>query len=339
MIYAPVMIPTLNRADHLRRCLEALGRCTGAEHTEVYVSLDYPPAEKYVEGYQQVKAMLQEMDLSCFQQVHVFYQEENLGAKRNSEFLYATVAKKHTRYIYTEDDNDFSPNFLEYVNKGLDLFENDPNVIAICGAKDTDWETDGKNVAFVKLYAAYGVAGWLDKRAKVAQKLVPVVLPEKIYGPGVMWKLYRRNVSLFKAYVLGILTADRGFFWGQAGDLRLCDTVYSLYMHLSDGVCIAPTVRKSRTWGNDGSGENMKAQDVDPEAEWPLDQSATFEYEEADSLRFIEANYTLGNRYLSKSYGANTGRAVLVYLLILLCGRNRQRVLRFIAKIKKWIGK
>ena len=45
MIYAPVLIPTLCRADHFIRCLESLKKNTWAKYTEVYVAVDYPAKE------------------------------------------------------------------------------------------------------------------------------------------------------------------------------------------------------------------------------------------------------------------------------------------------------
>ena len=41
--YAPVIIPTLSRFEHFKRCWESLENCTGADKTEVFVALDYPP--------------------------------------------------------------------------------------------------------------------------------------------------------------------------------------------------------------------------------------------------------------------------------------------------------
>lgn len=51
-IYAPVIIPTLNRIEHLKRCIESLEKNTGADKTEVFVSLDFPPSDKYLQGYE-----------------------------------------------------------------------------------------------------------------------------------------------------------------------------------------------------------------------------------------------------------------------------------------------
>ena len=53
-IYAPVIILTLNRFEKFKKCLESLEACTGADKTDVYVSLDYPPSEKYVEGWKKI---------------------------------------------------------------------------------------------------------------------------------------------------------------------------------------------------------------------------------------------------------------------------------------------
>lgn len=339
MVYAPVVIPTLNRAEHLKRCLESLGRNTGADQTEVFVSVDYPPAEKYVEGYNRLKEMLQAMDFSCFKKIHIFYQEKNLGSIKNSAFLYEKVVESFDRYIFTEDDNEFAPNFLEYINQGLTMFQEDPKVVAICGARDTQWETDHKPVTFTKLYAAYGVGKWVEKGNQIDDRLSAVLLPEKIYGPGIMWRLLRRNRCLFNGYVLGIVCSDRGFFWRGEHDLRRCDSVYSMYMHLTDGVCIAPEVAKSRTWGNDGSGENMQKLDIDPEKEWPLDQNHSFSYPDPETLCFIEENYRLGNAYMSQGQWMNTAKAVLAYCAVLLCGRDRGRVIQMVKAVKKLLGK
>lgn len=41
--YAPVIIPTLNRYVHLKRCVDSLAKCTHAPDTELIIGLDYPP--------------------------------------------------------------------------------------------------------------------------------------------------------------------------------------------------------------------------------------------------------------------------------------------------------
>ena len=48
--YAPILIPTLNRYEHFKRCVESLAKCTHAEKTELVIGLDYPPSERYQKG-------------------------------------------------------------------------------------------------------------------------------------------------------------------------------------------------------------------------------------------------------------------------------------------------
>lgn len=60
--YVPVLIPTLNRYKHFKRCLESLERCSGAEHTDVFIGLDYPPSDKYVDGWKLIDEYLSEKE-------------------------------------------------------------------------------------------------------------------------------------------------------------------------------------------------------------------------------------------------------------------------------------
>ncbi len=52
--YAPVAIPTLNRIDHLKRCISSLAKNEYAKYTNIYISVDYPPNEKYLDGYNEI---------------------------------------------------------------------------------------------------------------------------------------------------------------------------------------------------------------------------------------------------------------------------------------------
>ena len=82
MIYAPILIPTLNRYEHLRKCLESLSRCTWAEQTDVYVSLDYPPSDqwdRYAPGWEKNREFLRSCGNLGFKNLFVIEQTENLG--------------------------------------------------------------------------------------------------------------------------------------------------------------------------------------------------------------------------------------------------------------------
>ena len=248
MIYAPVLIITVNRYQHFKKCIESLSRCTSADKTDVFVAVDYPPSDKYWEGYYQIKAYLDNCNGLGFKSLNIIYRETNYFYTKegNMGSLIKQVCETYDRYITTEDDNEFSPNFLEYMNRGLEQFEDDKKVIAICGCKDTAWyHKDNENIVKVKLFAAYGVGRWKNKMKEHDLLCSSFLLSPKSWTLTNFCKLLFRNQTLFSMYVLGILCKDNGFFWKKDGSLSLCDSAISIYMHLSDKVCIAPTLSKS----------------------------------------------------------------------------------------------
>lgn len=141
MIYAPVCITTLNRYEHLRKCLESLSRCSWADQTEVYVALDYPPLDKwdvYAPGWEKNKEYLHSCGNMGFKKLHVIEREDNYGTwkpgdRGNMKCLLKDIRDRYDRYIVSEDDNVFAPGFLEYMDKGLELFENDDDVHCLSG--------------------------------------------------------------------------------------------------------------------------------------------------------------------------------------------------------------
>ena len=329
MEYAPIIIPTLNRIDHLKRCLTSLENNTGAENTEVYISVDYPPAEKYVAGYLEVKTWLKQNALNLrFKKMHLYFQEENLGAVKNIFFLESQIREKYDRYIFSEDDNEFAPNFLMYINKGLEQFEDNPNVFGICAAKDTEWICSGKNITYAKLFPAYGFGSWFDKEKDLKERGQAFLLNTAVtLKPFNIWKLFSRNKCLFNIYISSVLCKDDGLFW-QGENLYWCDSIKSIYMHFSEVICVVPAIAKSRTWGNDGSGLNMQAKDINPEERWPLDINLDFVY---DSTEFVynEKNYKLGDDYLkSVTSLKSTIKSIVLYVILMLHGKDRYKAMK-----------
>ena len=58
MSYAPIMIPTLCRYEHLVKCVESLAANSLASETELYIGLDYPTKESHWEGYRKIEQYL-----------------------------------------------------------------------------------------------------------------------------------------------------------------------------------------------------------------------------------------------------------------------------------------
>jgi len=161
--FTPVIIPTLCRFNHFKSCLESLSQCSGAESTEVFIGLDYPAKDSHWNGYILIKNYLESVKLN-FKKLHIFKREYNYGSIRNSNELRDFVKNKYGKFIYSEDDNIFSPNFLIYMNTCLKQYKNDPKIFAICGyTMPVNWKTNDNNHFATRFIRAWGFGSWSNK--------------------------------------------------------------------------------------------------------------------------------------------------------------------------------
>ncbi len=267
-IYAPVMIPTLCRYDTFRRCVDSLSKCTGADQTELFIGIDYPSKEDHWEGYRQICAYVEK--LKGFKTIHIYKRETNYGQVKNTRSLADEVRKRFDRYILSEDDNEFSPNFLEYINKGLEKYKNDPDVISICGYNfpfDYMENIKGyeKNAYPIQYYSAWGAGYWREKRIMVINFINNDKAKEIVFSWPAVFKLWKAGHystvrRLLSRYKTGI------------GDL-----MYRIYCVFENKYCIFPAVSKVRNLGNEGNGTICEIVDH-RYANQKIDTNLTFEY-------------------------------------------------------------
>ena len=352
MNYAPILITTLNRYEHLKRCLSSLANNTLAKESEIYIGVDYPPSEKYRDGYSKVIDYLKNNTFleKQFKKVKIFYHNKNLGPSNNMRFLTDYVKSFSKTFISTEDDNVFSKNFLLYQNECLNTFENDERIIAVCGCKETEWLllNDKDTIIPCKLYSPYGCGGWFNKRDLHNRLMSEFILKSKSIKK--LIQLRKRDRVLFNIYVSSVMLNNQKPFWID-GKLRCIDSVKSIFLHMTDYICVVPSKSKSHTTGNDGSGVNMKRIDgLDPNIQWPLDSDENFtimldnkiitptNYKK-EIFNFIYDNYAIGNDYMSILRNVKQDIcADLGFLLLILCNFDRDRAIR-IKNIIKYIIK
>lgn len=256
MNYAPIVIPTLNRYEHLKNCIESLQANSYAKYTDLYISLDYPPEEKYVEGYNRIKEYLSN-GIDGFASVKVFYQEKNLGARGNSLFLNNYVMDRYETYIITEDDNVFAPCYLEYINKALDLYATDDSIISVYasgpsveGEKPTD-----ENVYLLKYFSAYGSGRW-TKKTREMEKIVNREYVENIgCSRSILKKLKYENAVTICALASTILRKEK-VYCNADGTVPLIDMVQMIYYAVEDKYMLCSKDHMVKNMGYDGSGVN-----------------------------------------------------------------------------------
>lgn len=268
---APVMIPTLCRFEHFKRCIESLAACTWADNTIVYIGLDYPAKESHRIGYEQISSYLNENAKSLgFKDVVIIKRPFNYGANKNYYQLREQLFKIYDKIIFSEDDNEFGRNFLVYMNKGLELFKDDPKVFSVVGYFHGE-DLHGYSHEFYFDYAscAWGQGFWREKYLAYTDWL-KLNTPKSILTSRSLFTIHSRDRNLIMPL---IIMYRKNTIWG--------DYYMSLYNLLTDKWNIVPTKSKVRNWGYDGSGvtckkENNKVTLV------AIDQREKFDYSDIE---------------------------------------------------------
>jgi len=241
--FAPVLICTLNRHEHFSRCVKSLAKCLYSDKTELYIALDYPSNQAQLDGYTKINAFLPK--IKGFKNIIIIKRTKNLGAEQNYLEAQKEIFLNNDRIIISEDDNVFAPSFLEFVNTGLCVYENRPDIYSISGYNSPftmpSWY---KYDIYLRTgFTGWGVGGWRDKWNKVdrSSEYYNSILCNKEN-----YKKLKRNYQIYLPQLLkirdtGIITGDGLLF------LYLLDkNMYSVY----------PVKTRVKNNGHDGSGEN-----------------------------------------------------------------------------------
>lgn len=302
MIYAPVIIPTLNREAHLRRCINSLKKNGYAKYTDIYISVDYPPSDRYIEGHKMVVKYLKENEddlKKCFNEVHIYYQEKNLGAYVNGPFLRDLVENsgKYEGFIFTEDDNEFSPCFLEYMDKGLEKYKNDDSVTLIASTTDdVDIDRDKYNAFKTISSSAWGIGKWFRKEALVRKDFNRELFEKTSKDFKLLYKIFKKSPLLFNAYCNTLLWRGSTYVT-EDGNPREIDLNRFFYNYVNNKYIIRPTVSQTRNWGKDGSGINSGISDVSP-LEQVISNESSFDYKISEDVYLQKIKKRAFNEYL-----------------------------------------
>lgn len=241
--FAPVLIPTLNRHIHFKRCIESLAKCTHAKKTDLYIAFDYPLKDEHWEGYNIIKQFLNQ--ISGFKSVTIIERGRNYGAIDNLFNAIDQIFEDYDRVILSEDDNEFSIDFLNFINLGLEVYNNRADVFSISGYNyPIKFPKSYKSNVYVwSGFSAWGVGIWKDKWKKVK------------------WDLYslkkfldcKSNIKSLDKIAENYVPALRkiiqtGFITG--------DTYICYHQFINEMYSIFPICTRVRNTGNDGSGIN-----------------------------------------------------------------------------------
>ncbi|MGN7820690.1 sugar transferase [Chitinophaga sp. 22536] len=131
---APIIFFAFKRPEITRKALESLALNPEAAESELYVFADGPKEGATAETLQQIAATREVIrSRKWCGTVHIAERVQNYGLAKSVITGVTEVIEKHGKAIIVEDDLVLSPYFLRYMNEGLDLYEDDPQVASIHG--------------------------------------------------------------------------------------------------------------------------------------------------------------------------------------------------------------
>ena len=310
-VYAPIIITTCNRYELFKACIESLKKNALAVETELFIGLDYPPSDQYEDGYHKVEDYLNK-GIDGFKNINIIKRNYNFGALRNELDLIDLVSQKYDRWIFTEDDNIFSVDFLDYMNYYLELYKDNDKIFSV-GAythpKEEKFFAGKENYIFAKPSCnAYGYGVWSDKWSEFANTISRGWFEDNVRKTYSL-KMPRR----IKYRFVGAFVEDR---W------EIADTTIGFYLWFSKKYQTLPRNTKVKNNGYDGSG--VHAPDCKDRNEGVFKENERdFEAETADN-RFC----VVSKEYYSKLHCPPLSiKYEIIYYTIHLIGFNKARTL------------
>lgn len=291
---APVIIPTLNRIDHLKRCIDSLSNCVLALQTDLIIGLDYPFKEEHLDGYNKICSYL-DRGIKGFNSVTILKREVNFGPRKNINDLRNYVFSFSDCVICSEDDNVFSPNFLVYLNQGLTKYKDDRSVFAVCGYNFPFFIKNYSNNAYVaNVFCAWGYGIWKDRVDLLKSKRNTDYLKSTIKS--------RHTLQAFRKY--GAVSTFCSLIKMVNGDLPLYgDVVISSILMKENMYCVFPIISKVRNTGFDGSGLHCDKRDSDNMySTQTIDLNENFIFDTDTDLVLNEEVVFMLKKYFRKSY-------------------------------------
>jgi len=157
-VFAPIGVGTYTRLTHLKKTIQALKNNTGAGQSDLYVFSD---SAKLGDEEKVAKVRRYLQSITGFKSVNIVERKSNNRVLNNRGGM-ELLLKKHRKMIFMEDDVVTMPGFLQFMNKALNYYKNDPRIISISGYSPI-LSDDISDVYFTQRFNGWGFATWREK--------------------------------------------------------------------------------------------------------------------------------------------------------------------------------
>lgn len=266
---APVIIFVYNRADYAKNVIASLAQNKEAKNSDVFIFSDGPKNENVAPKVAEVRAYLDVLEKeNVFQSLTIVKAEKNKGLAKSIIDGVTRVMNEYGKAIVVEDDTVLSHDFLDYMNRALDYYAQDPKIWAISGFSRPlkSAEALAEDVYFTQRVSSYTWASWKDRWDKVDWGM-------KHY-PKFFYNLKERKRfaqwGIDRPYMMDAQACGKISSWAIRFEYSMVvNNMYSVVPKHSKAICN----------GNDGSGTHSKKANHDFD---------TLLYEDDETTEFSE---------------------------------------------------
>lgn len=196
--FTPVVLFVYNRTDHLQRTLDALNENRSISNTTLYIFSDGPRSDEDAKGVQDVRRLIREKNR--FGNTEIIESETNKGLAASVIEGATQVLDKHGSIIVLEDDVVTSPGWYDFMNAGIQFYENNKSIWSIGGyCPPIRFPASYTNDVFLSpLTTSYSWGTWADR-----------------------WKLVDWNISDYDEFIQDKERVDRFCGWNPERMRRL----------------------------------------------------------------------------------------------------------------------
>ena len=133
MNYAPIVVFGFNRLDALRNTIASLLLNEEAKSSDLFVFVDGPREGKVGEKEKVEEVREYVKSIKGFKSIHYTFSEENKGLADSIIGGVSQVINQYGKVIVLEDDLVLMPNFLNFMNQGLESYQKEEKVFSVCG--------------------------------------------------------------------------------------------------------------------------------------------------------------------------------------------------------------
>lgn len=247
--YAPILVMVYDRLDSLKKCIESLKKCEESLESILYISSDAAYKVGDASTIEAVRNYIQ--TVSGFKKVVPIIHHQNKGLNNSYNFAIDLIFKENDTFVFLEDDIVVAPDFLKFMNDGLEFYKNDDKIISISGfSHSVFFDVNSKSqseIYFTNRWCPWGFASWKDKIQNISD-LSLEALSEDLNDKKFVKKLDEIGIDLFTAF-------ERKLYKKEP---LVLDYRYVHNMVKKDLYTVTPYTTKTFNIGNDGQGTRTK---------------------------------------------------------------------------------